>query len=124
MCVGRFDLRHFRARLRQNFVHAEGKSECIAACALRFVGDNSKAKAITPQNRRMWRNGRRESFKSFSFFDGVGSSPIIRILFFFQRMYTTFVFFIASTIEAWQSVPLMSLHLPFTGSVLSVNIWL
>ena len=33
MCVGRFDLRHFRARLRQNFVHAEGKSECVASLA-------------------------------------------------------------------------------------------
>lgn len=30
---------------------------------------------------RMWRNGRRESFKSFSPQGGVGSSPIIRIFF-------------------------------------------
>lgn len=30
---------------------------------------------------------------------------------------------IASAAEAWQSVPLISLHLPFMGAVFSLNIW-
>lgn len=30
---------------------------------------------------------------------------------------------VASAAEAWQSVPLISLHLPFMGSVFSLNIW-
>lgn len=34
-----------------------------------------------------------------------------------------FTFFVASAAEAWQSVPLMSLHLPFLGAVFSLNIW-
>lgn len=29
----------------------------------------------------------------------------------------------ASSVEAWQSVPLVSMHLPFMGSVLNLNIW-
>lgn len=29
----------------------------------------------------------------------------------------------ASAAEAWQSVPLVSLHLPFMGAVFSLNIW-
>jgi hypothetical protein len=32
--------------------------------------------------------------------------------------------FLASAREAWQSVPLMSLHLPFFGRVATVNTWL
>jgi hypothetical protein len=36
----------------------------------------------------------------------------------------TFNFILASAVEAWHSVPLISLHLPFMGAVLSVNNWL
>ncbi len=31
--------------------------------------------------------------------------------------------FYASAAEAWQSVPLMSMHYPFMGAVFSLNIW-
>lgn len=34
-----------------------------------------------------------------------------------------FTLFIASAAEAWQSVPLMSLNIPFRGAVFSLNIW-
>lgn len=34
-----------------------------------------------------------------------------------------FTIFYASAAEAWQSVPLISLHLPFIGAVFSQNIW-
>jgi len=34
-----------------------------------------------------------------------------------------FSFILASSAEAWQSVPLMTLHLPFMGYVLNINIW-
>lgn len=34
-----------------------------------------------------------------------------------------FSMYLASAAEAWQSVPLMSLHLPFMGLVFSLNIW-
>lgn len=36
----------------------------------------------------------------------------------------SFSFYLASAVEAWHSVPLMSLHLPFMGAVFSVNNWL
>lgn len=38
-------------------------------------------------------------------------------------MYIDFTMFYASAAEAWQSVPLMSLHYPFMGAVQSLNIW-
>lgn len=38
-------------------------------------------------------------------------------------MYSNFCIIYASAAEAWQSVPLISLHLPFMGSVFSLNIW-
>lgn len=35
-----------------------------------------------------------------------------------------YIFSLASAAEAWQSVPLMSLHLPFFGQISTVNNWL
>jgi len=35
-----------------------------------------------------------------------------------------FSFYLASAVERWHSVPLISLHLPFMGAVFSVNNWL
>ena len=35
-----------------------------------------------------------------------------------------FNFYLASTVEAWQSVPLIGIHLPFIGAVFRVNNWL
>lgn len=40
---------------------------------------------------------------------------------YFQFNYSSRI--IASAAEAWQSVPLVSLHLPFMGAVFSLNIW-
>lgn len=59
--------------------------------------------------------------KAFHCHHGVGSNPITRI---FLKMDLNTFFVCASAAEAWHSVPLMSLHLPFFGSVLSVNNWL
>lgn len=36
----------------------------------------------------------------------------------------TLNFMVASAVEAWHSVPLISLNLPFMGAVFSVNNWL
>jgi hypothetical protein len=36
----------------------------------------------------------------------------------------TFNFILASAVEAWYSVPLISLSLPFIGAMFSVNNWL
>jgi hypothetical protein len=33
-------------------------------------------------------------------------------------------FFLASSVEAWHSVPLISVHFPLIGAVFSVNNWL
>jgi hypothetical protein len=35
-----------------------------------------------------------------------------------------FSFILASSVEAWHSVPLMSIHLPFIGALFRVNNWL
>lgn len=34
-----------------------------------------------------------------------------------------FSVYLASAVEAWQSVPLVSLHLPFMGYMFNLNIW-
>jgi hypothetical protein len=35
-----------------------------------------------------------------------------------------FSFYLASSVEAWHSVPLISVHFPLIGAVFSVNNWL
>jgi hypothetical protein len=42
---------------------------------------------------------------------------------FWKKMDFNFLSLLASTVEAWQSVPLLSIHLPVIGSVFSLNIW-
>ena len=68
---------------------------------------------------RMWRNGRRESFKSFSFFLMVQVRNLSSV-----QMDFIFSFYFASATEAWHSVPLISIHLPFIGAIFSLNNWL
>jgi len=46
-----------------------------------FTNKGKKQLLFMNEAMRSWRNGRRESFKSFSPFGGVGSSPIARIFF-------------------------------------------
>ena len=66
-----------------------------------------------------WRNGRRESFKSFSFFLMVQVRNLSSV-----QMDFIFSFYFASATEAWHSVPLISIHLPFIGAIFSLNNWL
>lgn len=40
------------------------------------------------------------------------------------KMDILFSFILASSVEAWHSVPLMSIHLPFIGALFRVNNWL
>ncbi len=66
-----------------------------------------------------WRNGRRESFKSFSFFLMVQVRNLSSV-----QMDFIFSFYFASATEAWHSTPLISIHLPFIGAIFSLNNWL
>lgn len=61
--------------------------------------------------------------KAFHYFNGVGSSPTSRKMDFRFSYY--FVYnYARSAVEAWHSVPLISINLPFQGFLFRVNNWL
>lgn len=61
--------------------------------------------------------------KAFHYSNGVGSSPTSRTMEFRLSYYFDNGYF-RSAVEAWNSVPLISIHLPFLGGLFAVNNWL
>lgn len=61
--------------------------------------------------------------KAFHYFNGVGSSPTSRTME-FRLSYFFANGLVRSTVEAWHSVPLISINQPFQGAIFRVNNWL
>ena len=61
--------------------------------------------------------------KAFHYFNGVGSSPTSRKMD-FRFSYYFVNSYARSAVEAWHSVPLISINLPFLGLLFRVNNWL